>query len=601
MEKALFAKLAFPVFLLFCLISAVFANTNSQTFRIKENLPPNSLVGNFLTQPHQTIWYANNKPLILSKFNINVTAGTVKTKVELDREEHSSYELTVLYKTTPITITIEIIDVNDNDPIFFPNLLSSPLSETTSNMKIPLGSVSDKDVGENTIKGCEIVSGNTDNIFRLITKMTNQRLILDLAVNRKLDYEVTPFYSLKLRAFDGGKKPRSSYQLFNISVLDSNDNHPVFPMSLYNATVMENITVGTSILRVTATDLDSGENGKIRFSLNQKPDLEEHFVINPVTGVISVNKPVDFEKRRVYNLIVIATDNGSEPLTTQAAVSITILNVNEHPPDIYLTFLTGNETVGRISEGAKPGEYVARISVSDPDAVRNTGDETNIHITLLGGEGRFNLTTRDNIVYLVLVQMPLDRELKPFYNLTVIAKDSGSPPLESRVSFILRVDDINDNKPNFTEAIYYAEVQESVPKGSPVIKVHADDKDEGNNSTITYSILHTPETSSNWFQINSHNGLITTNAKVDCETNSQPRITVQAIDGGIPPMSSTALVIVTIRDVNDNQPSFTHSYYNVSIPENTTLDTCILTVSVMYYTRIFFQECFINIHNDVST
>ncbi|CAI9725796.1 dachsous-like [Octopus vulgaris] len=446
-------------------------------------------------------------------------------------------------------------------------------------MKIPLGSVSDKDVGENTIKGCEIVSGNTDNIFRLITKMTNQRLILDLAVNRKLDYEVTPFYSLKLRAFDGGKKPRSSYQLFNISVLDSNDNHPVFPMSLYNATVMENITVGTSILRVTATDLDSGENGKIRFSLNPKPDLEEHFVINPVTGVISVNKPVDFEKRRVYNLIVIATDNGSEPLTTQAAVSITILNVNEHPPDIYLTFLTGNETVGRISEGAKPGEYVARISVSDPDAVRNTGDETNIHITLLGGEGRFNLTTRDNIVYLVLVQMPLDRELKPFYNLTVIAKDSGSPPLESRVSFILRVDDINDNKPNFTEAIYYAEVQESVPKGSPVIKVHADDKDEGNNSTITYSILHTPETSSNWFQINSHNGLITTNAKVDCETNSQPRITVQAIDGGIPPMSSTALVIVTIRDVNDNQPSFTHSYYNVSIPENTTLDTCILTVS----------------------
>lgn len=579
MEKLTVSPLTFNCWLLFFLATAAHGTADLTLLRVQENLSNNTLVGTFSTNPVNIYWTAADKKLIEKMFKINTTAGTVRTRVPLDREEHSSYEFTVLAMTKQFTVKIEVLDVNDNDPVFHPNFLSKRLSETASDMKIPLGSVSDNDIGKNSISGCEIVSGNTDNVFRLITKVTNQRLLLDLAVNRKLDYERTPFYSLVLRAFDGGDKPRSSYLTLNISIIDSNDNYPMFPMSLYNATVMENATVRTSILRVSATDSDSGENGKIRFSIDHKSDLEEHFAIHPVTGVISLQKPVDYESRKVYDLIVIATDNGSEPLASQAAVSISVLNINEHPPDIHLTFLTGNETVGRISEGAKPGDYVARISVSDPDAALQADGNVNINISLIGGDGRFNLTTKDSIVYLVLVQMPLDRELKPFYNLTVIARDSGSPPLESRLSFLLRVDDINDNKPNFTRAVYHAEVQESVQKGVSVIQVHAEDKDEGNNSTITYSILHTPETNSNWFTINSRNGLITTNAKVDCETNSQPRITVQAVDGGIPPMSATALVIVTIRDINDNQPSFTHSYYNVSIPENSTVNTCILTVS----------------------
>lgn len=75
-------------------------------------------------------------------------------------------------------------------------------------------------------------------------------------------------------------------------------------------------------------------------------------------------------------------------------------------------------------------------------------------------------------------------------------------------------------------------------------------------------------------------GLITTKVYVDCETNPVPQLTVIAADNGFPPLSSTATVLVTIQDVNDNEAIFDQSFYNVSIAENVALGRCILKVSV---------------------
>lgn len=118
--------------------------------------------------------------------------------------------------------------------------------------------------------------------------------------------------------------------------------------------------------------------------------------------------------------------------------------------------------------------------------------------------------------------------------------------------------------------------------GSSVVQVTARDKDEGDNSVITYSLVDTPDTHSSWFRIDSRSGLVTTKAHVDCETNPVPQLTVVATDSGFPPLSSTAKVFVTIHDVNDNEPIFDQSFYNVSVVENEPIGRCILKVCRKY-------------------
>lgn len=298
------------------------------------------------------------------------------------------------------------------------------------------------------------------------------------------------------------------------------------------------------------------------------------FRIDSSTGIISVNKPLDFETKELHELVIVAKDHGLQPLETTAFVSIQVTDVNDNQPTINVIFLSDDATP-KISESAQPGEFVARISVNDPDSKT---EYSNINVTLSGGDGRFGLTTRDNIIYLVIVSLPLDRELQPNYTLNVVATDTGTPPLHASRTINLRVTDINDNAPEFEQEEYYANVMEVSDPGTSVIQVLATDKDEGNNSAITYTLISTPDTHSSWFQIDTRSGLITTRAHVDCETDPVPRLTVVATDNGFPPLSSSATVLVTIHDVNDNEPIFDQSFYNGTVAENEVEGRCILKV-----------------------
>jgi protocadherin-16/23 len=190
--------------------------------------------------------------------------------------------------------------------------------------------------------------------------------------------------------------------------------------------------------------------------------------------------------------------------------------------------------------------------------------------------------TRDNTVYLISLDSVLDRELTPFFNMRVTAVDSGVPPLQSEKSFRIVVDDLNDNSPYFQQNIYYADIQEVVPPESYDIQLTAIDPEARDNALVKYSISNTPQTNSNWFQIDSRSGLITTKMRVDCETQSEPRLLVVATDSGDPPLSGTTTVIIRIRDVNDNQPIFDQSFYNVSVLENMANGSCVLTVSISF-------------------
>lgn len=591
-------KLILSLFLILGLLGLAAGQGSDDTFQrvinVEEELPAGSLIGMIgdgipsAPPPYIQVIFTGQSG-VADDLTIDKKSGRITARRKLDRERRSSYAFIAVSKSMSVVVQviINVTDINDHSPAFPNSTMSLDLSEyTPKDTKIKLSSAVDKDVGINNTQRYEIVEGNIGNAFRVSSKRAGSNILLvDLVVNNVLDHEITPSYSLVIKAYDGGVPPRVGTLQVNINIIDVNDYIPVFVQSHYFAEVLENSTVGLSVIEVSASDQDSGQNGNIRYSINrQRSDPQEHFVIEPVSGIVRVNKPLDFESQPEYELIVIARDNGTQPREGSAVISIQLTNINEQPAQINLVFLTTGNKSGHISEAAAPGEYVARISVSDPDAPGEYN--AHVNVSLSGGGGHFALTTQDNVVYLMVVDKPLDREKKPFYNLTITAVDAGVPPLYASLSVTVWVEDVNDNSPQFNKSVYTAEIPEAAFPGVSVIQVSATDMDSGDNSLITYSLLSTPDTQSDWFQIDSRTGLITTRSNVDCEVNSQPRLTVMAKDSGNPPRTGNATVVITVRDFNDNQPMFDQSYYSVTIPENTTVGSCFITVGLCFFTSV---------------
>ncbi|KAK2170422.1 hypothetical protein LSH36_3g28010 [Paralvinella palmiformis] len=557
----------------------------SQTFYVEENTPVNTVIGQ-INIGGSNIRYS---PPSIPNFDLSTANGVITVTGMLDREDRDIYKLYAVSGKRYVEVNIIVTDVNDNSPEFKlrPNVTSLTISEAAAqNYKTALGSVVDRDVGNNSTQGCEIVEGNVDGTFLLETSRQQGGLVLDLVVNNyELDYEVTPFYSLVLKAFDGGSPQRTSTIRINITVQDVNDNSPMFAHSHYSAHVPEDAKIGHVVMRVSATDIDSGRNGQVSYEVDYGySDSQDTFQVNGTTGVIYVNQPLDYEGgHKLYKVVIKARDRGEHPLEDTTTVTINVTDVNDNPPDIDIHFLDNQDgldkNVGHVMENEPPGgAYIARISVSDEDVSTPV-----VNVTLHGGEDYFGLVTRDNTVYLISLAGVVDREQTPVFNMKVTAVDSGDPPLRSEKSFTIIVDDVNDNVPHFQQKVYYADIQEVVPPESSVIQLTATDPDLGDNALLTYSIMNTPQTNSDWFQIDSRSGLITTKMRVDCETQSEPKLVVVATDSGQPALSGTTTVIIRIRDVNDNQPVFDQSFYNVTVLENMANGSCVLIVSGLHH------------------
>ncbi|KAK2846728.1 hypothetical protein Q5P01_009727 [Channa striata] len=513
-----------------------------------------------------------------SDLDIDESTGIIKTAKVLDREIRDRYNFIAVTMTgVTVEVTIKVNDINDHAPAFSRKRAMFKIPEQTAiGTRFPLEPAVDADKGQLTTQGYLIKDGNVGQAFALETRRgSNEVLYLDLVVNAVLDREKRSTYTLSLEAFDGGSPKRTDQMTLDITVQDINDNAPVFNQSRYHAIISENLQPGSSILQVFATDADEGDNGMVLYEINRRQsDPDRYFVIDSRTGIITLNKQLDFEMRRVHELVVQAQDNATQPEVTNAFVTIHVRDYNDNQPTMTIIFLSEDGSP-RISEGAQPGQYVARISVTDPDY----GEYANVNVSLEGGDGKFALTTKDSIIYLICVDQILDREERDTYELRVMATDSGTPPLRAESSFVIQVIDINDNPPLFDQPVYKQVIPEVVFPGSFVLQVTARDKDQGPNGDITYSIRQDHNAYSEWFTIDAVTGIITTLSQMDYELNPNPSITVVATDGGKPPLSSTAVVNVVLQDINDNEPVFEKNFYNVSIKENTAPGTCILEVT----------------------
>jgi len=320
---------------------------------------------------------------------IDRATGEIRTKVKLDRETRASYSLVAIpLSGRNIRVLVTVKDENDNAPTFPQTSMHIEFPENTPReVKRTLLPARDLDLEPYNTQRYNIVSGNVNDAFRLSSHRERDGVLyLDLQISGFLDRETTPGYSLLIEALDGGTPPLRGFMTVNITIQDVNDNQPIFNQSRYFATVPENATVGTSVLQVYASDTDADENGLVEYAINRRQsDKEQMFRIDPRTGAIYINKALDFETKELHELVVVAKDHGEQPLETTAFVSIRVTDVNDNQPTINVIFLS-DDASPKISESAQPGEFVARISVHDPDSKT---EYANVNVTLNGGDGHF--------------------------------------------------------------------------------------------------------------------------------------------------------------------------------------------------------------------
>lgn len=549
------------------------------TLAVTEGLPANTIIGTLgagLSRPTSGFFVSESRDShVFKDLEIDVDTGVISTAVVLDRERKEKYEFVAASLTGEvIKVKIEVKDVNDNSPVFPSERVDLEISEfSLPGTRFPLEGATDKDEGDFGTRGYRIRESDPGKLFDLNyhNGSKNDQMFLELVLHSQLDRETQSFYSLTIEAFDGGIPARTGTLQVNVHVLDENDNPPVFNQTEYHALVLEDAPVMSTICEVHATDLDLGENGRITYEINRRQsDPNEVFSINQTTGGIYLNKPLDFETRAFHELIITATDNGAQPEYSSALVGVRVVNINDNSPSISVLFLsdTGDAVV---SEATAVGDFVARISVSDPDL-----EEDRVTVTLTGGDGKFILMQTDDFLYALCVNSELDREDKDLYELKIQASDFGSPSLSSEMVLLLKVTDSNDCHPVFEKDVYTVSISEDTPPGSSVIQLQARDADEGVNSEVRYSILQSQQDS--LLSIDQQSGLITTTVSLDRETQEELWFLVVAMDRGDQSLSSTATVTVLVEDVNDNEPVFEQQLYNVSIPEHSDVGSCFLQV-----------------------
>uniref|UniRef100_A0A672FMT3 Si:ch73-379j16.2 n=1 Tax=Salarias fasciatus TaxID=181472 RepID=A0A672FMT3_SALFA len=372
-----------------------------------------------------------------------------------------------------------------------------------------------------------------------------------LVVNqRSLDREKKAEHRLSLTATDGGNPSKSGSLNLTITVIDANDNRPVFSKDVYTVSLDENASIGTTVIQLNATDLDEGLNGEIEYSFGKtlKKKVHDTFELDSVTGEITVKGKVDFEDTELYRLDLQASDKGQPPWAAESRVMIKIRDINDNKPEIEVTPLSN-----LIPEDSKTGTVIALISVTDRDS------EVNGKVTCKISDGiPFDLTPSiEENMYSLVTKSRLDRETATLYEITITATDCGEPQLSTVKTLSVQVADVNDNAPIFRQNPLELYLVENNTPGTSIFSVSAVDNDLNENAAITYHIVRSDELQrdmTSFLNVNSENGQISALKSFDFEILKRFQFQVVATDSGTPPLSNNVTVNVFILDQNDNAP-----------------------------------------------
>ncbi|XP_071879527.1 protocadherin gamma-A5-like [Anas platyrhynchos] len=546
--------------LLCCVLVAAWEAACGQLrYSVPEELPKGSFVGDVAKDlALQLAVLRDRGARILDRgrtryFALHANSGHLVTAERLDREQLCRLvercvlrsELIVEGEMKVYRIEVEITDINDNAPSFREAEKELRMSETTApGSRFPLAEARDPDVGVNSLQSYEL-SG--DEHFSLSVQAgADGEKRPELVLAKALDREEAAFHELVLRAIDGGEPARTGTARIRVSVLDANDNAPVFSQAVYAVRVPEDVPVGSTLLTLTATDADEGINTNVKYSLKKATDLaSEIFYLDPETGSITLVRSLDFEESDFYEMEVEVHDGGG--LFDTATVSISMTDVNDNAPE-----LTVSSALSEISEDAPPGTVVALLHVQD----RDSGANGEVRCSIVESVP-FRLERELDNYYSVVTSRELDREEVSEYNVTVWASDGGSPSLRSSAVLALRVLDVNDNAPVFAEARYSARLPENNAEGALVLTVRAWDADWGQNARVRYRLAEGRVRGaplSSYVSVQAETGALYALRSFDYEEVREVGLWVRAEDGGAPALSSNVSVRLLIVDENDNAP-----------------------------------------------
>uniref|UniRef100_A0A452U9T6 Protocadherin alpha-4-like n=1 Tax=Ursus maritimus TaxID=29073 RepID=A0A452U9T6_URSMA len=510
---------------------------------------------------------------------VNLQNGILFVNSRIDREElcvrsaECSIHLEVIVDR-PLQVfhvEVEVKDINDNPPVFPAAQKNLFVSETRAlDSHFSLEGASDADIGANALLTYRL---SPNEYFSLLVPTNDDQVKpLQLVLKKPLDREVASELLLVLQATDGGKPELTGSTELHITVLDVNDNAPVFDKAVYRVKLLENSRNGTLVIRLNASDLDEGSNSHILYSFaaDVSSNPEAFFRIDSASGEIKVNGKIDFEETKLWKLQIEAVDKGNPPMFGHCTVLIEILDINDDAPELLVTSLSLS-----VPEDATLGTVIALIRVSD----RDSGANGQVTCSLIP-HVPFKLVSTFKNYYSLVLESALDRESVANYVLIVTARDGGSPSLSTTASMSVEVADVNDNAPAFAQPEYTVFVRENNPPGCHIFTVSARDADAQENALVSYSLVERrvgERALSSYVSVHAESGKVYALQPLDHEELELLQFQVSARDAGVPPLGSNVTLQVFVLDENDNAPAllprpFRVALYTGEISTTRTLD-----------------------------
>lgn len=492
--------------------------------------------------------------------------------------------------TTTAKKEIGLVNVNDLDPEFDKDEYRFDVLETSAIPAVvgSLRAFETDSVGNQLIPvGVEYSITSTQDVFEL--EASTDLAGFPIAVVRavvKLDFEGTKEYTLGVKAVNTGYvgPPRETSCTVVITLVDANDNKPVWKTKPGTATVVEGVPRNVIVGVFEATDADSDERGTVTYAITSiEPAGNDNTFYIPDEGIgqVVTNTVYDLGcesgvKQDTYVIVVQAQDGGSPPkLSETVELTVKIEDANDCPPVFKDSVLACT-----IEEHRDPGVMCTPVSATDGDGA---GVFSTVSFSLTGGEGFFKINDANEII----TTNELDIDLRDEFILTVTAADGGDPALTATATVTVTVADANDHAPVFRQSQYSAVVAEG-QIGANLVKVEAVDVDLIGN-VISYAI--TDGDDGNQFVIDDKTGQLSTSESnvLDYEVKKSVILTVTASDSASASKSSDVEVIITVTDVNDVKPKIIAAEYKCTLREDTDVGTICAS---LYYCLAQSSMCF---------
>ncbi|KAJ1060088.1 hypothetical protein K5549_004526 [Capra hircus] len=373
-------------------------------------------------------------------FELNSLSGEVRLIKKLDFETVPSYDLDIDAfdgggLSGKCSVSIEVVDVNDNAPELTISSLTSPIPENSPETEVALFRIRDRDSGDNGKMTCSIqddlpfiLKPSEENFYTLVT-------------NGALDRESKAEYNVTITVTDLGTPRLKTEHNITVLVSDVNDNAPAFTQTSYTLWVRENNSPALHIGSVSATDTDAGANAQVTYSLLPPPDpivpLASLVSINPDNGHLFALTSLDYEALRAFEFHVGATDRGSPALSSQALVRVLVADANDNAPFVLYPLQNASAPCTElVPRAAEPGYLVTKVVAVDGDAGQNAW--LSYQLLKATEPGLFGVWAHNGEVRTARLLSERDA---PKQRLVVLVKDNGEPPLSASVTLhVLLVD-----------------------------------------------------------------------------------------------------------------------------------------------------------------